>query len=333
MPKPLLSILVPIYNVETYLAQCLSSLIDQSLQDIEIICVNDGSTDGSLAVLQRFAKKDSRISILDKPNTGYGDSMNKALKRAHGPYVGIIEPDDWADEKMFKVMYEAAKKYDADVVKTNFYRTTTNAKTGATEDEKVTEITEQKIIDPRKDRQVFRFQPAVWSAIYRREFLLENRINFLPTPGASYQDLSFSFKVWTLAKKVVLLPEAFVHYRVDNAKSSVHSAEKINCVVDEYVEIETFLCERGIFSGFGTTMNAAKFRNYHWNFQRLDKKSAKTFYQTWQKELAAASEESLLNPEEFSRQEWLAAQMMVKHPKLAYRVLRLRLWWKKRSNH
>lgn len=329
MPTPLISILVPIYNAEPYLSQCLSSLVDQSLQDIEIICVNDGSTDGSLAILHRFAKKDSRISILDKPNTGYGDSMNKALKRAHGTYIGILEPDDWIDENAFKIMYQAAKKYDADVVKTNFYRTHSDVKTGAVIDEKVNEITEKSTVHPSKDRTVFQFMPAIWSAIYRRDFLIDNHINFLPTPGASYQDLSFSFKVWTLAQKVVLLPDAFVHYRVDNANSSVNNPGKVNCTVDEYAEIETFLCERGIFPDFGATMNAAKFRNYHWNFQRLNKKLAKEFYQTWRQELVSASEEGLIQPADFHKKDWLAARMMVKHPGLAYRLLRLRLWWKR----
>lgn len=325
---PLISVLVPVYNVEQYLAECLSSLIDQSLQDIEIICINDGSTDDSLNILRRFAKKDSRIIIIDKENSGYGDSMNKALKRAHGEYIGILEPDDWIDENAFKVLYQAAKKHNVDIVKANFYRTHTNSKTNLPEDEPVHEIEQQAIITPSKDRYVFQFAPAIWSAIYRREFLVENKIDFLPTPGASYQDLSFSFKAWTLARKAVLLPDAFVHYRVDNENSSVNNPGKVNCVVDEYAEIETFLCERGTFSDFGETMNAAKFRNYHWNFQRLDKKLAKEFYQTWLKELTSANDEGLIQPTNFSQKDWLAARTMINHPKLAYLLLRLRLWWK-----
>ncbi len=328
--KVQLSVLVPIYNVEKYLAQCLSSLIDQSLDDIEIICINDGSTDGSLAILQRFAKKDSRISIIDKENTGYGDSMNKALKRAHGDYIGILEPDDWIDEHGFATMYQTAVKHHADVVKTNFYRTRTNPKTGAIENTPVAEITEKAVITPAKDRHVFQFMPAIWSAIYRRDFLLDNRINFLPTPGASYQDLSFSFKVWTLAEKAVLLPDAFVHYRVDNENSSINNPGKVNCVVDEYAEIETFLCERGLFPKFGETMNAAKFRNYHWNFQRLDRKLAKEFYETWRGELLSANDEGLLQKDQFSHKDWLALQTIIKHPRIAYLILRLRLLLKHR---
>ncbi len=322
--QPKLSILVPVYNVEKYLAQCLSSLVGQSLQDIEIICINDGSTDGSLAILQRFAKKDSRIAIIDKENTGYGDSMNKALKRAHGEYVSILEPDDWIEENAYKIMYQAAKKANADLVKTNFYRTRTNPKTGLTEDFRTSEVAQKETIKPSDKREVFQFMPAIWSAIYKKSFLIDNNINFLPTPGASYQDLSFSFKVWTLAEKAVLLPDAFVHYRIDNEGSSINNPGKINCVVEEYAEIETFLCERGFFPKFGETMNAAKFRNYHWNFQRLDKKLAKEFYQTWRRELVSAWDEGLLKQSNFSQKDWLALKTIIKHPRIAYFVLNLR---------
>lgn len=326
--KPKLSILVPIYNVEQYLAQCLSSLVDQTLQELEIICINDGSTDGSLAIIKEFARNDDRIKLINKDNSGYGDSMNLGLKRAHGEYIGILEPDDWIEPEAFAKMYQAAKKYEADVVKTNFYRCKTNPKHGA-ENKLVAEITTKEVITPKDERKVFRFAPAIWSAIYRREFLEQNQINFLPTPGASYQDLSFSFKVWALAQKVVLLPEAYVHYRVDNESSSVNDTKKINCVVDEYAEIETFLCERGIFPEFGAIMNAAKFRNYHWNFQRLDKIPAKEFYQTWRQELLSAWEEGLLMRDNFSKKDWLALKTIIKHPRIAYRVLRMRRGLKK----
>lgn len=326
--KPKLTVLVPIYNVEPFLAKCLSSLVDQTLTELEIFCINDGSTDNSLSVIKEFARNDKRIILINKDNSGYGDSMNLGLKRAHGEYIGILEPDDWIAPDAFEKMYLAAKKYQADVVKTNFYRTSTDAK-GITIDVKTHEIALEETIEPKQRRKVFQFMPAIWSAIYRREFIEENQIRFLPTPGASYQDLSFSFKVWALAKTVVLLPEAFVHYRVDNENSSVNNPGKVNCVCDEYAEIETFLCERGIFKDYGETMNAAKFRNYHWNFQRLDSRLAKEFYQTWRKELLSAADEGLLVQGDFSRKDWLALQMILKHPHLAYYILRIRQKLKK----
>lgn len=321
--NPRVSILVPIYNVEQFLPQALSSLVDQSLTEIEIICINDGSTDGSLNIIKRFAKKDDRIKVIDKPNSGYGDSMNRALKKARGDYIGILEPDDWVDPNAYATLYQAAVKYKADVVKSNYHKVKADIDLL-----KVEEITTTQVIHPSKERFVFQFAPAIWSAIYKREFLERNKITFLPTPGASYQDLSFSFKVWTLAKTVVLLPDAFVHYRIDNANSSVNNPAKVNCVIDEYTEIETFLCERGIFKQFGETMNAAKFRNYHWNFQRLSPKLAKEFYQTWRQDLLSAEEEKLLQKSDFSKKDWLALRTILRHPHIAYRILRIRAYFK-----
>ena len=92
-----LSILVPCYNVEKYVAQCLSSIVNQTLQNIEIICINDGSTDKTLEILQSFQTTDSRIKIINKKNSGYGDSMNLGLDMAKGKYIGIVESDDYIE--------------------------------------------------------------------------------------------------------------------------------------------------------------------------------------------------------------------------------------------
>ena len=119
MPK--ISVLVPIYNVEKYLEECLESIISQTLQDIEVICINDGSTDGSLKIIKKYAKNDPRFVIINKKNSGYGDSMNRGLAKATGEYIGIVESDDWVEKDMFESLYSLAKENEAEVVKSNFY--------------------------------------------------------------------------------------------------------------------------------------------------------------------------------------------------------------------
>lgn len=327
--EPKLSILIPIYNVEKYLRQCLESVVNQTLKEIEIICLNDGSTDGSLAIIKEFAANDDRIVIIDKKNSGYGDSMNQGLKKAKGEYIGIVESDDWIELDAFEKLYHLAREHRSDVVKANYYKFHTQ-KNGAERAEKTSEISELQILNPPTDRRAFFcFAPAIWSAIYCRKFLTQNDITFLPTPGASYQDTSFNFKVWALAKQIVLTPDAFVHYRVDNVNSSINDPGKVNFVVGEYAEIETFLAERGIFPEFSSLMVMAKFRHYHWNFQRLSGSLAKQFYQTWRQELLAAEDEGLLHKSDFSRKDWLALRAILKHPHFAYRALRLRIALKK----
>ena len=101
------SIVVPVYNTEMYLEECLSSICAQTLSDIEIICVNDGSNDESGSILNRFAARDNRIKVIHKANTGYGHSMNMGIEAASGEYIGIVESDDWIPQEMMQTLYEA----------------------------------------------------------------------------------------------------------------------------------------------------------------------------------------------------------------------------------
>ena len=118
---PKVSIVVPVYNVEKYLRECLDSLLAQKLKDIEIIVVNDGSTDSSADIAAEYAARDSRVRLISKENEGYGKTMNRGFSEARGEYVGIVESDDFADPRMFKDMYKFAKKHDLDLVKANYY--------------------------------------------------------------------------------------------------------------------------------------------------------------------------------------------------------------------
>ena len=104
------SIIIPTYNVEMYLVECMESVVNQTLKDIEIICINDGSTDGSLEILKSYAQKDDRIVLVDKENGGYGIGMNIGLDKATGEYIGIVEPDDFIPLNMYSDLYEKAVK-------------------------------------------------------------------------------------------------------------------------------------------------------------------------------------------------------------------------------
>ena len=233
------SILVPIYNVEKYLRQCLDSVVNQTLQDIEIICINDGSTDSSPAIINEYAAKDSRIKVINKPNSGYGHSMNQGLKLAQGEYIGIVESDDFADSNMFEVLYDKAITSNADIVKANYWTQVSDIKLfkNLLDGEPYNEV-----FDPQsRAKTIFNRPVAVWSAIYRREHLLKNGIYFNETPGASYQDVAFSFKAISSAERMLLIKDAFLHYRVDNPGASMRSKTKVYCIFDEFAEIDKFL--------------------------------------------------------------------------------------------
>lgn len=311
------SVLVPIYNVEDFLAECLDSLVGQTLKEIEIVCINDGSTDSSLKIIKKYAKDDKRIVIIDKKNSGYGDSMNKGLEKTTGEYVGIVESDDFIDLDAFEKMYKMAKKYDLDVVKTNFYEYMTKKKRDVAKSNMFLPDEENIVLNTREHRHVFYEQPSIWSAIYKREFLIENDIKFLPSPGASYQDAGFNFKVWAAAKRVMMINRAFLHYRQDNPNSSVKSDGKVYAVKDEYDEVERWLKERGLYKEYGPTLVGMRFSSYIWNMRRLTRKTAKEFAKTIKKDMARLKEEGMLDDEKLDDvSRYNVRQLSISHPML-----------------
>ena len=118
-----ISIIIPVYNVEEYLPKCLDSVINQTLKDIEIICINDCSTDNSLEILENYVKKDSRIIVLNQEkNQGQGAARNRGLQIASGEYVGFVDSDDWVENDYFEKLYNAAIKYNADIATVNMLK-------------------------------------------------------------------------------------------------------------------------------------------------------------------------------------------------------------------
>lgn len=267
---PKVSVLVPICNVERYLEECLDSLAAQSFTDFEVLCINDGSTDGSRAIIQSYMDADERFRVIDKPNSGYGASMNMGLANAIGEYIAILESDDFFEPNALELLVDAAERNQSDVVKADFYLywSTTQER-----DELFRIVDEQEVgrtMRPIDDLAIFFRKPSIWSALYRSSFLRDNGIDFLETPGASYQDAGFNFKVWASAARATFIADPILHYRQDNEKSSVNSAAKVYCVCDEYASMTSFVNDR--LDGDQRLMGileCMKFDSYMWNYDRL----------------------------------------------------------------
>ena len=282
MPKtshlPSISVLVPVYNVENYLRQCLDSLQNQTFKDFEIICINDGSTDASREIIQEYINKDSRFSVIDKNNSGYGTSMNRGLKKAQGKYIAILESDDFFEPFALEKLYEAAEKYNAQVVKADFWLYWSQPK----EHKKAFGIIAKKmagrLVNPQVEHDIFYKKPSIWSGIYQREWLEQNNIDFLETPGASYQDAAFNFKVWVSAERAVFLTTPILFYRQDNEQSSVNSPTKVFCVCDEYAEMDRYLKKNPEkYERFKYVKQRMKINSYLWNYDRLSPELRKQF--------------------------------------------------------
>lgn len=329
---PTISILIPIYNVETCLEQCLSSVVCQTFKDLEIICLNDGSTDNSERIINEFAANDSRIVVINKENSGYGDSMNIGLSKARGEYIGIVESDDWAEPDMFEQLYNLAKKFDADAVKSNFYYyhggTNTNVKADIINLDEV-----DQIINPTVNPHILLQQASIWAGLYKREFLENNSINFLSTPGASFQDTSFNYKVWTSTKRAAYTADAFLHYRIDNENSSVKSKEKAYFVCNEIDEMYRYTKAQGTLNELNAVLTHRTFDIYYWNLGRLQGKLAYEFLERMTKEFNDLKDEGLLNDKLLSSRDKLILRQIMQRPKTFMLVRKLRKpyqWLKRR---
>jgi glycosyltransferase involved in cell wall biosynthesis len=276
MPKKSLklSILVPVYNVEEYLPLCLESIVNQTFKNFECFLINDGSTDGSLKILKDYAKKDKRFIIVNKKNSGYGASLNLAMKKAKGEYISIVEPDDFLNTKFYEILFEN----NADIIKSSFMKF--YGKTWKTIPERVFHELRKDFpanglkVRPKKNQKIFILDPTIWSAVYKRELIEKNKIKFLETPGASYQDTGFQFKTFASAETIFCIERPLYYYRKDNDNSSSKSNKKLTAVKTEYDSIDEFIKGK---PDFKDVANACRFRSYNWNLNRLKFRQALNF--------------------------------------------------------
>ena len=205
MPK--VSVIVPIYNVEKYLAECLNSLIAQTLEDIEIICINDGSNDGSYNILSDFAKKDSRIIVINQDNMGVSYTRNKGVEVAKGEYVAFIDSDDWVDVDYYEKLYNSAIKNKADVSVSSIIKTSSKYRFS------ILEYKEEKVFENYEDKLMVCGIPEksyVWNKIYKRDKLLKSGIKFIE--GAIYEDCIFTPQILFYTGKLVTVPGTNYYY-------------------------------------------------------------------------------------------------------------------------
>lgn len=234
--KVKISIVVPIYNVEAYLEKCVESILAQTLREIEIILIDDGSTDGCAKIVDDLAARDDRIVAIHQNNSGYGAVVNRGINLARGEYVGIIESDDWVEPEMFEKLYMDATTHKTDITKGMFWKTDT---TRPDDEQDVVftdpgevnlELAPSGAFDISGWPALLAFHASIWSAIYRREFL-ESLVTddklLTETAGAAYQDFPFAMKVLCAAEAITVMKEPFVHWRNDpNQKHSTSVTDK-----------------------------------------------------------------------------------------------------------
>lgn len=246
--QPLVSLVVPIYNVADYLEQCLASIQSQSYTNLEIICLNDGSTDTSLALLEAYAAHDGRVVIIDKENEGYGATCNRGIAAAHGMWVGIVEPDDYLEPTMVQELVDLIQKNggedQVDIARSAYWRVFGNQKNGRagakTQIKNAAGSAEYRITCAYKGRvkptyqpcsidqmsQLLLHHPAIWTALYRKEFLTQNNINFKEVPGAGWVDNPFLIASHCCGARLVYTDSALYNYRENGYAEAVAFAQR-----------------------------------------------------------------------------------------------------------
>ena len=209
------SVIIPVYNTEKFLARCLLSIIKQTEKDIEIIVINDGSTDASGEIISLFAQKDERIVVINQENKLQGAARNAGIKCARGEYIGFIDADDWIDLNYFEKLYLAAKKYDSDLA------LATNIRIGNGQTKKRLNLTAEEVKTDLQDKIDVCFlwkEAGPTNKIYRKEFL--DRFDILFSEGVYCEDKLFSVKAVYYANSIVTVPEVYYYY-FRTPKSSV----------------------------------------------------------------------------------------------------------------
>lgn len=318
------SIIIPTYNVEMYLVECMESVIHQTLKDIEIICINDGSTDGSLEILKSYAQKDDRIVLVDKENGGYGIAMNIGLEKATGEYIGIVEPDDFIKLDMYESLYQIATDNDLDFVKADFYRFK------RTDEDDMNMVYNHlsknpedynKVFNPSEDTEAIRYIMNTWSGIYKKEFIEKHHIRHNETPGASFQDNGFWFQTFIFATRAMIVDKPYYMNRRDNPNSSVHNREKVYCMNIEYDHIRDILMEHPeLWERFKGMYWYKKYNNYIGTIRRIGMEYRREFVERFSAEFKRGLEKNELDPSVFSVAAWKKIQVVAAEPDTFYKV-------------
>lgn len=323
MPK--VSIIIPTYNVEDYLRECMDSVTRQTLKDIEIICINDGSTDGSLEILKEYADKDPRIVLVDKENEGYGVGMNNGLDKASGEYIGIVEPDDFVPLNMYEDLYNTAKDNDLDFVKADFYRFTRNSENGNMEliynHLDSTGENYNQVINPYEKPYITKFIMNTWSGIYRREYIEKYHIRHNTTPGASFQDNGFFWQTFIYAKRCMFIDKPYYMNRRDNPNSSVNNKQKVYCMNVEYDFIRDIFMQKGneeLWERFKSYYNYKRYFSYTFTIGRISDEFKREYVERISKEMKRAVELDEIDMNVFTPRTQERFGLLVKDPEGYY---------------
>lgn len=300
------SIVIPVYNTEKYLRECLDSVVNQTLNDIEVICIDDGSVDQSGAILDEYAVSDPRIKVIHKENGGYGLAMNIGIGMAVGEFIGIVEPDDYIELNAIEILYNIAKEKELDLVSADYKKFYGDNGNRIFQIQQILSepLLYNVVINPIHEKRVFRGMFINPAGLFRRSFLIQNDIKHTESPGASYQDVGFCFQALAYAKRLMLIHDQLYCYRQDNPNSSIACKEKANCIFDEYNNIWSIITKNAEQLGaFIPEYFLRKFSSCIYNFFRIDVQYKLDYLMMLSSDFNSYKEKGVLNLDSFNKNE------------------------------
>ena len=247
MDKPLISIVLPIYNVEHYLERCLKSISAQTFSDFEVLCINDGSTDDSQLIIDKYVQNDNRFKSFIKDNGGLSDARNYGLVRSKADHIMFLDSDDFVEKDLLKDTYEKAIKYDLDIVIFDFYQFYVQ---DDHRDVVNNVFDEDKIYNLKEQPDLLCYvNNAAWNKLYRTELFTKNDITY--PFGYRHQDLATTPKLLYLAEKVGFVNKPLYNYLVDRPNNLTQQYDKqIYHIIDMNMEYLQFYKNNKIFQQY-----------------------------------------------------------------------------------
>ncbi len=256
--KVRITLIIPCLNVVEYIAQCIESAINQTINNYEIIVVDAGSTDGTIEVINKYInscdREDLSIRLLNSGIKSYGYQVNLGIKNANGEFIAILEADDYIALDMYENLYKKASSSELEYIKGEFEELTSDEKGNiiSTNSRTLRSCSEKYdcIIKPRDVLDTFIFDYNVWRGIYRKAFLLDNNIWFTETSGASYQDIGFNMQVLCIAERAMYVEKPFYKYRRLRPDSSINSNKGLEFIYYEFnnlIKNHKNICGKGFY--------------------------------------------------------------------------------------
>lgn len=320
LPSPKVTVLLPSLNVAAYIRECIESVINQTLKDIEILCIDAGSTDGTCEIIREYAAKDSRIRFVPSEKRSYGYQINLGIDMARGEYLGIVETDDCIEPDMYEVLYQAAVENDLDYAKAGFYTLVTpyEGEQYLLEhylDDTGQIISAQYFMEKKISPDIY-----IWNGIYKMSFLKEFHIRLNETQGAAFQDCGFRYMIDMNLRRGMFLNRLFYHYRRDNAAASTYNPNFAKYNLDECYYVREKMQENGItdrerraFMARETFMMALAPYTTFREYAKPDEKILSALDE-FRKIIIQDREQGLLRQDEMTFENWIELRLFTEQP-------------------